>query len=67
MINFSLKQFYSLIFLLTCFFFKGFAQSHTAINIKGIIKNTNNEAIDGATLFLKDGHSGQVVKQGVEQ
>ncbi|AMP98786.1 hypothetical protein AY601_1877 [Pedobacter cryoconitis] len=31
--------------------------------LKGIIKNTANVAIDGATLFLKDGHTGQVLKQ----
>ncbi|MGY0035415.1 outer membrane beta-barrel protein [Pedobacter sp. NJ-S-72] len=33
--------------------------------MRGIINSVNNEAIDGATLFLKDGHIGQVVKQGL--
>ena len=65
MINFNPKQFYLFILLLTCFFSKGFAQSNTTIPLKGVIKNSINEAIDGATVFLKDGNSGQVVKQGL--
>ena len=65
MIDSNLKQAYLLIFLLTCFFSKSFAQNNTNIALKGIIKNVNNEAIDGATLFLKNGNTGQVVKQGV--
>jgi len=65
MINFNPKQFYLFILLLTCFFSKGFAQSNTTIPLKGVIKNSTNEAIDGATVFLKDGNSGQVVKQGL--
>lgn len=31
--------------------------------LTGIIKNTNNEFVDGATLFLKNGSDGQVIKQ----
>lgn len=64
MINSNLKQAYFLIFIITCFFSKAFAQSNRDITLKGIIRNTSNEAIDGATLFLKDGNSGQVIKQG---
>jgi hypothetical protein len=64
MINSNLKQTALLISLLTCFFFKGFAQNSPGITIKGIIKNVNNDAIGGATLFLKDGHNGEVIKQG---
>ncbi|MET4138262.1 outer membrane beta-barrel protein [Pedobacter sp. UYP1] len=59
----NLKQNILLIFLLLCFS-TGFAQSNNNnIILKGIIKNVDNVAIDGATLFLKDGHTGQVVKQ----
>lgn len=59
----NLKQNILLIFLLL-FFSTGFAQStNNNIILKGIIKNIDNIAIDGATLFLKDGHTGQVVKQ----
>jgi hypothetical protein len=65
MINSNLKRTCLFILLLTCFFSKGFTQSNTNIILKGIIKSANNEAIDGATLFLKDGHTGQVVKQGL--
>ena len=63
MINPTFKQPYLFIILLTCFFSRGFSQSKPAITIKGIIKNSNNEAIDGATVFLKDGSSGQVLNQ----
>lgn len=63
MIHSNLKQNILFIFLLTCFFSKGFAQNN--ITLKGIIKNTDNAAIDGATLFLKDGHTGEVLKQGL--
>lgn len=65
MINSSLRQLYFLIFIITCFFSKAFAQGNSDITIKGIIRNTNNEAVDGATLFLKEGNSGHLVKQGL--
>ncbi|MBB5637119.1 hypothetical protein HDE68_003032 [Pedobacter cryoconitis] len=64
MIISKLKLTYLFIFLL-CIFSKGFAQSNSGITIKGIIKNTQNDAIDGATLFLKNGADGEVVKQGL--
>jgi hypothetical protein len=53
------------ILLLTFLFSKGFSQSITGITVKGIIRNSNNEDIDGATIFLKDGSNGQVVQQGL--
>ena len=34
------------------------------ITLKGTLKNTKNEGIDGATLLLKDSDNGQLVKQG---
>lgn len=34
------------------------------ITLKGTLKNTKNEGIDGATLLLKDNNNGQLVKQG---
>jgi hypothetical protein len=63
MITFNLKPAWLFIFLLTCYFSNGFAQNIPDIVLKGVIRNMNNEAIDGATLFLKDGISGRVVKQ----
>lgn len=57
------KRFFLLFLLLMLVGFEGFSQA--SFTLKGIIKNTNNEAIDGATLFLKDGNSGQVVKEGL--
>lgn len=63
MINSNLKQKVLFIFILTCLFSKSFAQNN--ITLKGIIRNTDNVAIDGATLFLKDGHTGEVIKQGL--
>lgn len=63
MINSNLKQNVLFIFILTCLFSKSFAQNN--ITLKGIIRNTDNVAIDGATLFLKDGHTGEVIKQGL--
>lgn len=64
MIDSNLKQNILLFFLLLCSL-TGFAQSNHNISLKGIIQNEDNVAIDGATLFLKDGHTGQVVKQGL--
>lgn len=61
MITPNLKQTYLIIFLLTCFFSNGFAQ--TVFTLKGVVKHTGDEAVDGATLFLKDGHNGQLIKQ----
>ncbi|WP_158275346.1 TonB-dependent receptor [Pedobacter sp. HMWF019] len=49
--------------MLTSIISTTFAQNKADIIIKGTVKNTKNEPIDGATLFLKDTNSGQVVKQ----
>lgn len=57
------KRFFLVLFILTCVCFEGFSQG--GFTLKGVITSTNNEAIDGATLFLKDGISGQVLKQGL--
>jgi hypothetical protein len=44
-------------------FSKSFAQNNPNLILKGIVKNTNTGVVDGATLFLKDGNNGQVIKQ----
>lgn len=62
MINTILKKSF-LIILLSCFFFNGFAQKSGEYYLKGVIQNTNNEVINSATLFLKDGKTGQIVNQ----
>jgi hypothetical protein len=62
-INLSLRNTCYLIFILTGFFSRSFAQNNQGIILKGIIKNTNNEVVEGATLFLKNGSDGQVIKQ----
>lgn len=63
MISSYLKQPCLLIFFVICFFSTALAQNNTAIILKGMVRNANNEAVDDATLFLKDGNTGQVVKQ----
>jgi outer membrane receptor protein involved in Fe transport len=63
MINSILKKPCYLLLILTCFCSLSFAQNYEGHTIKGIIKNTNNEVVDGATLFLKNGSDGQVLKQ----
>jgi len=59
----NLKNTYYILFILTCFFSRSIAQNNQGITLKGVIKNTNNEVLDGATLFLKNGTDGQVIKQ----
>ncbi|MET1057360.1 MAG: outer membrane beta-barrel protein [Pedobacter sp.] len=58
------KHTYFFILLFSCFFSKGFAQSNAGFTLKGLIKNSNEGDVDGATIFLKDGINGQVLKQG---
>lgn len=53
-----------LFFLINCVFSTAFAQNN-AFTVKGIISNINNEVVDGATLFLKDGNDGHIIKQGL--
>jgi len=65
MINPALRQTSFLLILLSCIISTTFAQNKTDITIKGIVKNIKNEPVDGATLFLKDNNSGQVVKQAL--
>ena len=62
MINTILKKSF-LIILLSCFFFNGFAQKSGEFYLKGLVQNTNNEVVNSATLFLKDGKTGQIVNQ----
>lgn len=62
-INSDLRKTCYLFFILTCFCSKSFAQNNQVNILKGIIKNTNNEVVDGATLFLKHSIDGQVIKQ----
>ena len=50
------------ILLFTCAISTAIAQTQT-FTIKGHLRNTDNNVIDGATLFLKDGTDGQVIKQ----
>jgi hypothetical protein len=63
MLNINLKQTCFLLFILTSLFSTSFAQNNNGIILKGIIRNTNNEVIVGATLFLKNGSDGKVIKQ----
>jgi hypothetical protein len=62
-INPNLRRPCYLLFILTCFCLKSFAQGNQVNILKGIIKNTSNEVLAGATLFLKDGVDGRVIKQ----
>ena len=57
------KSAYFILLFLTFLFSKGAAQSAKGILIKGLIRNSNNEGIDASTIFLKDGSTGQVLKQ----
>lgn len=63
MLNINLKQTCFLLFILTSLFSSSFAQNNNDFILKGIIRNTNNEVIVGATLFLKNGSDGKVIKQ----
>ena len=63
MITYKLRRTCYLLFILTCFCSKSFAQSNQDNTLKGIIKDSNNEVVDGATLLLKNGINGQVIKQ----
>jgi hypothetical protein len=63
MLKLDLRKTCYLFFILTCFCLKCFAQNNQGNILKGIVRNTNNEVVDGATLFLKNGINGQVIKQ----
>ncbi|MBG6236233.1 hypothetical protein IWX76_002814 [Pedobacter sp. CAN_A7] len=52
-----------ILFILTTLFSSAYGQTTPTLSLKGIINNTNNEAIEGATIFLKQADDGQVVKQ----
>jgi hypothetical protein len=63
LISFNLKNTCFLLFIITCLFSRSLAQNNKGATIKGIIKNANNEVVDGATLFLKNGSDGQPLKK----
>jgi hypothetical protein len=58
------KQILSLLFLMTGLFSRSFSQSNSNASLKGVIRNTKHEPVAGATLILKDGINGQVIKNG---
>ena len=62
-INNNLRNICYLFFIVTCFCSKSFAQNNPGYRLKGIIRNTNNEVLAGATLFLKNGTDGETIKQ----
>ncbi|WGQ09204.1 TonB-dependent receptor [Pedobacter gandavensis] len=64
MTNAPFKCSYLLVFFIACLFSKTFAQNNPGITLKGTLKNTKNEGIDGATLLLKNHNNGQLIKQG---
>jgi hypothetical protein len=65
MINPTFSRISFLLIMLISFFAESFAQNPGHINLKGVVRNKNKEAVDGATLFLKDGITGEVIKQGL--
>lgn len=65
MAQFILKHTFLLFFFLSCFSSKILAQNNTTVFLKGTIRNTKNEGVDGATLLLKNSHNGQTVQQGL--
>lgn len=54
-----------LIFLFIFFSAKSFAQHTVHFTLTGKVMGPNSEAVDGATLSLKDGQSGSLVKQAL--
>jgi hypothetical protein len=65
MASLNFKQFFLSLSITICFFSRSVAQNAVKFTVKGYIKNTKNEAVDGATLLLKDSISGKVVIQGI--
>jgi hypothetical protein len=63
-LNFNLSRICSLVFLCTTLLTEGFAQSTGQNKLEGIVKNTTNEPVDGASLYLKDAIYGQVIARG---
>jgi hypothetical protein len=58
------KQALFFLILMMAFLSRSFAQVGPNAIVKGSLRNTKNEPVAGATLTLKDGNSGQVVKNG---
>nr|WP_068888685.1 outer membrane beta-barrel protein [Pedobacter panaciterrae] len=63
MTSLNIKQFLLSLSITICFFSRSAAQNTVKFTLKGAIRNAKNEAIDGATLLLKDSISGKVVIQ----
>jgi hypothetical protein len=63
MIKTQLGPIFYLFVILTCFISKSFAQNKQGSFLKGVIKNSNNEEIDGATVSLKSGGDGRLIEQ----
>jgi hypothetical protein len=63
MVNYILRRFCCLFFILAGLLLKSFAQNDLNIILKGIVVNTNSEVVEGATLFLRGSKDGQVIKQ----
>jgi outer membrane receptor protein involved in Fe transport len=59
------KHFVSLLFLLFGLLSKSLAQGNIQSSLKGAVRDTKNAAVAGATLILKDGRNGNVVKNGI--
>jgi len=65
MTSYHLKHILLLLCIIVCVLSRSAAQNKPGVTIKGTIKNTKDEPVDGATLFLKDSDKGQVAKQGM--
>jgi len=65
MTSYHIKHILSLLCIILCVLSRSAAQNKTGISIIGTIKNTKNEVVDGATLFLKDSDKGKIVQQGL--
>jgi hypothetical protein len=60
---FHSKQSILVILILLFSISRAFPQQIANFTLKGTIRNNKKEAIDGATLFLKDSKSGQIIKR----
>jgi hypothetical protein len=63
MMNFVLRTTCYILLILTGLNLESFAQKDQNIVLNGIIKNVDNEVVDGATVFLKDGKEGHLIEQ----
>ncbi|RZK76774.1 MAG: hypothetical protein EOO92_14085, partial [Pedobacter sp.] len=61
--DFALRTTCYLLLILTGLTMDSVAQKDQKIFLNGVIKNVNNEAVDGATVFLKDAKEGHLIEQ----